>query len=115
MKKFLAFCASVKRWWQWRFRGYVAAPARSGGTSWQQHRKDESFFICGNRPKDQTFSCGQGLVFTEEDYVIRSQEHDEDCEHQFDVQPKERCQCPVTDARYIKICPQCGLGHWKQA
>jgi hypothetical protein len=100
------FFAGIRRWWLRRFRGYVAAPPRSGGTSWQQHRKRQ--FKC---------RCGwPGVVFDylfddEKDYVIRSQDHVEGCQFPT-VDGKPLCSCPVTDARYVKICPECGLGHW---
>jgi hypothetical protein len=106
--------AGLKRWWLRRFRGYVAAPARSGGTSWQQHPRSEHYFICGNRPKDQTLACTEGLQFTKADYMIRSQDHVEGCQFPR-VYGIPACDCPVTDARYVKICPCCGLGHWRQA
>ncbi len=66
-------------------------------------------------------------VFTEADYVIRSQDHIEGCEGITDISTGDParstskamdlrpCSCPVTDARYVKICPQCHLGYWKVA
>jgi hypothetical protein len=102
-----SFFSGLKRWWLRRFRGYVAPPAGSGGTPWQQHPRSEWGFTC---------RCGTALAFDRNaDLVIRSQEHREDCEHQYVEQPKQRCVCPITDARYVKICPQCHLGHWKEA
>jgi hypothetical protein len=97
--------SALKRWYQRRFRGYVAAPARSGGTSWQQHPYGEMGFTC---------RCGQAQAFTEDHYVIRHQEHAEGCQFPT-VDGKPLCSCPITDARYVKICPGCGLGHWRQA
>ena len=101
-----AFFQSLKRWYQRRFRGFVAAPARSHGTSWQQWPRDRATVLC---------RCGFTVHFSQDDYVIREQEHDEDCELQYEMQPVKRCACPVLDARYVKICPQCGLGHWTDA
>jgi len=107
--------SAVKRWWLRRFRGYVAAPARSGGTSWQQHPAGEMGFTC---------RCGQAQAFTEQNYVIREISHAEDCPAEYQTfagrvfvlpAPPRNCDCPVTDARYVKICPGCGLGHWRQA
>lgn len=103
--------AGVKRWWLRRFRGYVAAPPRSGGTSWQQHPGQEWGFTC---------RCKSVLGFSEENYIVRARDHVEGCPgvYQFSQQLRSlplACDCPVTDARYVKICPQCGLGHWRQA
>jgi len=129
MKEFLA---GVRRWYRRRFRGIVAPPRQYGGqgTTWQQHHRLEVAFICGNRrPRSgrDVLICEQELEFTAADYVIRSQDHIEGCEgitdrstgnpakstsKVLDMQP---CSCPVTDARYVKICPQCRLGHWKDA
>jgi hypothetical protein len=102
------FLAGIRRWYLRRFRGIVAPPRQYGGqgTTWKQHGRDEWAFPC---------ACREMLTFTEVDYVIREQAHNEDCEFQYQVQPKEHCSCPVTDARYIKICPNCRLGHWKEA
>lgn len=117
-----AFLASVKRWWLRRFRGVVKPPAGQAGTTWQQH--DDNPFKC---------ACGwpgPGIVykFDQNDLVIRSQEHVDGCQGLMDSSTHrvadlaktrmidlEVCQCPVTDARYVKICPQCHTGHWKQA
>jgi hypothetical protein len=130
----------LRAWYRRRFRGYVAPPARHAGrgTSWQEHRRDVVTFICrgslrfGQLP---TCACMYVMCFTEGDYVIRKQRHRDGCDGfktvaiesgayvdgKF-VKPKEiptptsrPCDCPVTDARYVKICPQCGLGHWKPA
>jgi hypothetical protein len=100
-----SWLAGLKRWWLRRFRGYVAAPARSGGTSWQQHPAGEMGFTC---------RCGQAQAFTQENYVIRERDHRDACAPQFSGNPLD-CDCPVTDARYIRICSGCGLGHWRQA
>ena len=125
-----AFFAGIRRWWLRRFRGIVEPPAhaRGYGTIWQEHRHAgkettfEGWFECF------TCECGQELEFTRQDYVIREQNHVDGCPglidactHNFadlnktplmDLRP---CQCPVTDARYIKHCPNCRRGHWKQA
>jgi hypothetical protein len=111
------FLQGLRRWYLRRFKGYVAPPRDafgvSRGTAWQEHhQKTDTPFIC---------RCGQQLFFLETDYVIREQDHGEDCMWQYDEQSREtrgamgRCSCPVTDARYVKICPKCGLGHWKVA
>ena len=110
--------AGLKRWWLRRFRGYVAAPARSGGTSWQQWPSWRSTFPC---------KCGYQGDFTPDTYVIREQDHVDGCYGTTDVSTGNPgretsrvmdlvpCSCPVTDARYVKICPQCRMGHWKEA
>jgi hypothetical protein len=113
-------------WYRRRFRGYVAAPRGIGGkgTAWQQHQRSEMAFACCGVTREGK-RCGLSLVFTAADYVIRQQEHVEGCGGLLgqatsagvlleDVRTG-RCSCPVTDARYIKICPGCGLGHWKIA
>jgi hypothetical protein len=111
------FLAGLKRWWQRRFRGYVPPPAGSGGTAWQQHPRGEVYFLC---------QCGASLVFSDDTYVIREQAHVEGCEGLTDqsthtiATDKTRlmdlrvCSCPITDARYVKICPSCRRGHWKE-
>lgn len=129
----------VKRWYLRRFRGYVG-PTRdplSGvprGTAWQQHPSDTGVFVCQNRQLTGPFKgqvCQLAQTFSEEDYVIREQDHLEDCEWQYETTVQTfdlhhtttlksmpvmgKCSCPVTDARYVKLCPQCGLGHWKMA
>jgi hypothetical protein len=117
-----AFLAGVKRWWLRRFRGVVKPPAGQQGTTWQQHpmtRIGELAFAC---------KCGNVMVWSQSDYVIRAQEHVDGCAGLMDtsthriadlaktrIMDLQVCQCPVTDARYIKICPQCHTGHWKQA
>jgi len=117
MKEFLA---GLKRWWMRRFRGIVAPPRQYGGqgTTWQQWPGWRTTWLC---------PCGNSGEFTAADYVIREQEHVEDCEGITDrstgnpakstskVLDLHPCSCPVTDARYVKICPLCRLGHWKQA
>lgn len=112
--------AGLKRWYQRRFHGVVAPPRQYGGTgtTWQQHSGDTLTFTC---------RCGDFLDFTEKDYVVREQEHAEGCagvtdattnrparlySKLIDLRP---CSCPVTDARYVKICRNCRLGHWKDA
>jgi hypothetical protein len=116
-----AFLSGIKRWWLRRYRGIVVPPAhaKGHGTIWQQWPAWRTTFFC---------PCGQGGEFLPQDYVIREQNHVDGCPglidantHHFadlnktplmDLRP---CQCPVTDARYIKICLNCRRGHWKQA
>src|SRR5271168_5197082 len=100
-----AFFEGLKRWWLRRFRGIVKPPARHGGqgTTWYQHSKNDCGFTC---------ACGTAYAFTEADKVIRFMEHVKDCPVQFEQHP--RCACPVSDARYVKICTQCGRGHWQE-
>jgi hypothetical protein len=103
------FFARLKAWYLRRFRGYVAPPRDPygvpRGTAWQEHQKDEWGFTC---------RCGLAQAFGEKDYVIREQDHRENCEWQYGAVPLGTCSCPVTDARYIRIC-HCRLGHWKLA
>lgn len=113
-----ALMAGLRAWWLRRFRGYVAPPRQHGGrgTTWQEHRRSDVAFEC---------RCGLSLAFSSSDYVIRSQDHREDCIHLMlgaevsahALQQSEAvgCDCPVTDARFVKICPNCHLGHWKDA
>lgn len=116
-----AFLAGVKRWYLRRFRGIVQPPAhaKGQGTTWYQHATRVQGFTC---------VCGTVLAFSQADYKILSQDHVEGCIGVFDSttnQPmsmdKTRlidmtpCTCPVTEARYVKLCPQCRRGHWKQA
>jgi hypothetical protein len=109
----------IRAWWRRRSRGFVAAPALHGGrgTSWQEHKGHEIGFTCqGVRADGQP--CGQVLAFMSTDYVIRAREHVDSCMVGSDVvnvgnQLEGYCACPVTDARYVKICPGCHLGHWK--
>jgi hypothetical protein len=114
-----AFLANVKRWWNRRFRGVVKPPRGQQGTTWYQHPDWMETFEC---------ICKATLRFAPEDYVIRDQQHIDGCAGLFDAsthRPAElaktrimdlrRCECPVLDARYIKLCPQCKTGHWKQA
>jgi hypothetical protein len=98
------FFAGLRRWWHRRFRGYVAAPAGSRGTNWQEHRRDEIGFTC---------RCGRVLAFSREDLHVRDRQHIEGCLHASGMMPT--CGCPIRDARYVKLCPGCGLGHWKDA
>jgi hypothetical protein len=100
------FLTGVKMWWLRRFKGVVKPPRGQQGTTWYEHQSWEQSFEC---------PCKTTLRFAPTDYVIRSQEHQENCAYQYDIAPKERCVCPVTDARYVKICPQCGIGHWRKA
>jgi hypothetical protein len=114
-----AFLAGVKRWYLRRFRGIVKPPAhaKGQGTTWQQHP--------GAVGKVGTFAgwsewfrcqCGESMYFTAADLKIISQEHVDGCDGWSGFQPGSgRCNCPVTEARYVKICPQCRMGHWKQA
>lgn len=102
-----ALLSGLRRWWQRRFRGYVAAPAGSGGTAWQQWPSWRSTFFC---------QCGLAGEFTPDTYKILSQDHAEGCDGWTGFQPgSSPCNCPVTEARYVKICPTCRTGHWKQA
>ena len=97
----------IRAWWLRRFRGFVAAPKLHGGrgTSWQEHKRYDIGFTC---------RCGQVLAFMSSDLVIRDRAHREDCELEPNV-AYSSCSCPVTDARHVKICPKCGLGHWNDA
>jgi hypothetical protein len=120
-----AFFERVKRWYRWRFQGIVEPPRQYGGqgTTWQQHPKKEEHFKC---------ACGwpgPGIEykFHQNDYKIVSQDHVEGCEGVIDAQTHKTatdktrimdlrpCECPVTEARYVMICPTCRMGHWKQA
>jgi len=111
-----AFLQGVKRWYLRRFRGYVGPPRDplSGvprGTAWQQHKPDEVGVTC---------RCGYAMAFTESDYFIREQDHREGCEGVVNKEidgklVQDICSCPITDARYVKFCSKCGLGHWKQS
>lgn len=109
----------IRAWWRRRTRGFVAAPKLHGGrgTSWQEHKRYDVGFTC---------RCGEVLAFMDSDLVIREQDHSETCSVPFvQVSVKdhvtgapmtvERCDCRITDARYVKICPACHLGHWKNA
>jgi hypothetical protein len=114
------FFAGIRRWWLRRFRGIVEPPRQFGGrgTTWQEWPEWRETFGC---------PCGFLGEFTQDTYVIRSQEHVEGCEGVLDRStgaPAKStsklidltvCKCRVTDARYVKICPQCRRGHWKQA
>lgn len=98
--------AGLKRWYLRRFKGFVAAPARSGGTSWQQHGVKAVGYQC---------RCGNVHAFAESDLKIMSQDHVDGCDGiAMQNSPLKRCSCPISEARYVKICPGCGLGHWKQ-
>jgi hypothetical protein len=114
-----AFISSVKRWWNRRFRGIVRPPLGQKGTTWYQHPDWMETFEC---------PCKATLRFAPEDYVIRDQEHVDSCAGLMDastcrpaaiattrIMDLRRCACPVTDARFIKLCPLCHIGHWKQA
>jgi len=114
------FLAGLKRWYLRRFKGVVEPPAhaKGQGTTWQQHATRVQGFTC---------QCGTVLAFSEADYKILSQNHIEGCDGVFDqstmtiakgssrVIDLTPCTCPVTEARYVKICPNCRRGHWKQA
>ncbi len=101
-----AFFAGVKRWYLRRFRGIVKPPAhaRGQGTTWYQHPCWMETFEC---------PCGLTLHFTAEDYKIMSQDHVAGCDGIAHQQTHKPCQCPVSEARYVKICV-CRIGHWKQ-
>lgn len=98
--------AGVRAWWLRRFRGYVAPPRQHGGrgTAWQEHHRSNLGFQC---------HCGLSLAFAKTDLVVRDRDHTGDIEHGCDFSNSD--QCPVLDARYVKICPNCRLGHWKDA
>jgi hypothetical protein len=103
-----AFLAGVKRWYRRRFQGIVEPPAhaKGQGTTWQQHATRVQGFTC---------HCGTVLAFSEADYKILSQNHIEGCDGIAMQQTGQPCACPVDEARYVKLCPQCRRGHWKQA
>jgi hypothetical protein len=118
------FLAGLRRWYKRRFQGIVEPPphAKGHGTTWQEHRDGDPFkCVCG--------WPGPGIhwIFDQNDYVIMSQDHIEDCEGVFDstrhsvatadsqLRNLVPCPCPVTEARYVKICPTCRRGHWAGA
>lgn len=113
-----ALLKRIRAWYQRRFRGFVAAPAQHGGrgTSWQEHKRFEIGFTCSGTTASGE-PCRQVLAFLSSDLVIREQDHDEDCEFQYSqmIASRKVCSCPIIDARYVKICPACGLGHWKDS
>lgn len=113
------FLAGLKRWWNRRFKGIVKPPRGQHGTTWYEHPAWQEIFEC---------PCKTTLRFMPEEYVIRDQEHVDGCSGLIDASTNRvadmaktriidlrRCACPVLDARYIKICPACHIGHWKQA
>ena len=113
------FLTGIRRWYLRTFKGIVKPPAGNPqGTTWLQHAKDAWGFTC---------SCGELLAFLDADMKILSQDHTEGCEGIIDqttamVPTKDTkaidlrpCSCPITEARYVKICQKCHLGHWKQA
>jgi hypothetical protein len=117
------FLAGLRRWYLRRFKGIVEPPphAKGHGTTWQEHRDGKPFkCVCG-WPEIDFYQ------FEHNDYVIMSQDHIEGCEGVFDstthapakggtsLRNLAPCTCPVTEARYVKICPQCRRGHWRQA
>jgi len=104
-----AFLAGVKRWYLRRFKGIVKPPAhaKGQGTTWQQWPGWRTTFLC---------RCGYQGDFSPDTYVILSQDHVDGCDGiGMQDRPHARCDCPVSEARYVKICPQCRMGHWKQA
>jgi hypothetical protein len=111
MKEFLA---GIRRWWLRKFRGIVEPPRHfSGmGTTWHQHPSNYVYFLC---------ICGAPAnLFEEKNLFIRSRNHHSDTCQQIDCETCKSCnagtcKCPVTDARYVKICPKCRRGHWKEA
>jgi hypothetical protein len=109
-----ALLERLRAWWLRRFRGFVAAPAQHGGrgTSWQEHKRHEIGFTCSGTTASGD-PCGQVLAFMSTDLMIREQDHTEACDLEQVAFPGTKCQCPIVDARYVKICPQCHLGHWK--
>jgi len=104
MKK---FWHRLRAWYLRRFRGFVAATV-PGGTSWQEHRRgrDEMFFWC---------RCGLFMEFYEKDLFVRNRRHTDNCPALWEDSGAIKCDCPITDARYVKICPDCHLGHWMDA
>lgn len=108
-----AFVQRIRAWYQRRFRGFVAPPAQHGGrgTSWQEHKRFDIGFTCsGKLPNGKL--CGQVLAFLSSDLVVRAKDHLEGCDELMCGVP---CNCPITDARHVKICANCGLGHWNDA
>jgi hypothetical protein len=125
------FLQGVKRWYLRCFRG-MGSVRKTPRTSWQEWASWRSTFFC---------KCGYLGEFTPDTYVIREQAHRENCEALMDIAIEEpepltvkqftppemktkimrglvagkTCSCPVTDARYVKICPRCGMGNWKVA
>jgi hypothetical protein len=96
----------LKGWYLRRFRGYVAATT-SGGTSWQQHSRQDVGFTC---------RCGAALAFAAADLFVRHRAHVDGCDGiRGEFEGMIACDCPITDARYVKHCPQCRLAHWKDA
>ena len=96
------FFEGMKLWYLRRFRGYVAPPRTAGGhgTKWQQHKPDTIGFTC---------PCGMVIAFSTKDLFVRTRDHVESCPN------INSCDCPVTSARYCKVCPTCKRGHWKDA
>lgn len=100
----------LKAYYLRRFRGYVAAPriAGSRGTAWQEHFPKEVFpGITGSAGQTRETVlfwlfcfCGRRLDFTSQDYFVKSR----------DLETQK-----VLEARYSKVCPNCGLGHWMNA
>jgi hypothetical protein len=126
-----AFLQGVRCWYLRRFRG-MGPVRKTPRTSWQEWAAWRSTFFC---------KCGYLGEFTPDTYVIREQAHRENCEALTNIVVQEpglnlsppdaiakvkvttmhglvagkTCTCPVTDARYVKICPKCGMGNWKVA
>jgi hypothetical protein len=98
MKKWFAH---LKRWYFWRFHKTVQAP---GGTRWKQHLGAwQQPFVC---------SCANELWwYPPKEYVVIHQAHTAECL----AAEKSICLCPVISARYVKVCPYCGDGHWMDA
>jgi hypothetical protein len=111
-----ALWQGIRAWWLRRFRGFVAPPAQHGGrgTSWQEHKRHEIGFTCSGTTASGE-RCGSVLAFMSTDLVVREQDHTEACDLQYAAIPGMKCNCPIIDARYVKICPTCRLGHWKDA
>lgn len=112
------------------------------GTSWQEHKRHEIGFTCTGITASGE-PCGQVLAFMSTDLIVRARNHEPHCTelslaeiaqvhsvfHDGDEKARLRmemlnsagraagypmgCGCPITDARYVKICPTCKLGHWK--
>lgn len=101
----------LRRWYLRKFRGFVEAPQQHGsrGTSWQEHR------FRGALSMYMMCRCHWVYCFCEKDYFIRHRQHVDNCQALLEDSGAIACNCPITDARYVKICPQCGLGHWMDA
>ena len=96
----------------------MAAPVRSWdksrGTAWQQHRRPTHGGI--EAALQITCKCGKEYSFCDADFHVRFRNHVDNCPAlSGEGEGMIRCVCPITDARYIWICTDCGLGHWMDA